>query len=456
MSNHEQPTPSNPKLDVRNTTWKNKQTLQDSVRTTSAVDLEEFCEKHYEKLLPIMADKRALGRRNQRILSLGQYRQEDRDALAARAAILSSKQEDWSTFAHSDSRQESSRYMENHSKSEDSEGGHWKSKSRRKKSSVEDDDLSQPWVLRQNQRQMKEHIAKLPMLTAPEEQEELIVYLAASKEAVSAVVILKERGSQADAIYFVNRALRRPEDSRITGKLGVPILEVNVDSKLVANQGPSQANYVLREIHEGSCSNAMRATIRRLPSLRTVITGPTMHQGRKGTYKSMSGMPSTTNLAGPFRKVPSKSQISNSGYGFYFTKWIEAKPVATITGNQTNGLVERANRSLGEGIKARLGKDNRNWLEEISHVLWAHHTMVKSSNGVTPFSLTYGTKAVIPAEIRMPTRKARASSDKRSKKQEANGKILQHQSQKCKLQAGRLGVPEQRSKPCRRHWKVRT
>ncbi|GKF29535.1 hypothetical protein Tco_0095877, partial [Tanacetum coccineum] len=25
--------------------------------TTSAVDLEEFCEKHYEKLLPIMADK---------------------------------------------------------------------------------------------------------------------------------------------------------------------------------------------------------------------------------------------------------------------------------------------------------------------------------------------------------------------------------------------------------------
>ncbi|GJR12927.1 hypothetical protein Tco_0795579 [Tanacetum coccineum] len=57
MSNHEQPTPSHPKSDVRITTGKNKQTLQDSVRTTSAVDLEEFCEKHYEELLPIMADK---------------------------------------------------------------------------------------------------------------------------------------------------------------------------------------------------------------------------------------------------------------------------------------------------------------------------------------------------------------------------------------------------------------
>ncbi|GJV76930.1 reverse transcriptase domain-containing protein [Tanacetum coccineum] len=139
----------------------------------------------------------------------------------------------------------------------------------------------------------------------------------------------------------------------------------------------------------------------------------------------------------------------------YFTKWIEAKPVATITGNQikkfvwdnivcifrlpgeiisdngkqfrdnpfkdwceklcirqhfasvkhpqTNGLVERANRSLGEGIKARLGARNKKWMEEISHVLWAHRTMIKSSNGDTPFSLTYGTEAVIPAEIGMPT-----------------------------------------------------
>ncbi|GJT67862.1 hypothetical protein Tco_1019342 [Tanacetum coccineum] len=57
MSNHEQPTPSHPRSDVRNTIGKDKQTPQGSARTTSAVDLEEFCEKHYEKLLPIMANK---------------------------------------------------------------------------------------------------------------------------------------------------------------------------------------------------------------------------------------------------------------------------------------------------------------------------------------------------------------------------------------------------------------
>ncbi|GJX32237.1 reverse transcriptase domain-containing protein [Tanacetum coccineum] len=59
-------------------------------------------------------------------------------------------------------------------------------------------------------RQMKEHIAKLPMLTAPEEQEELIIYLAASKEAVS-VVLMTEREARQMPIYFVSRALRGPE-----------------------------------------------------------------------------------------------------------------------------------------------------------------------------------------------------------------------------------------------------
>nr|GEW06975.1 reverse transcriptase domain-containing protein [Tanacetum cinerariifolium] len=42
-------------------------------------------------------------------------------------------------------------------------------------------------------------------------------------------------------------------------------------------------------------------------------------------------------------------------------------------------------------------------MEEVSHVLWAHRTMIKSSNGETPFSLTYGVEAVIPTEIDMPT-----------------------------------------------------
>ncbi|GJX94571.1 reverse transcriptase domain-containing protein [Tanacetum coccineum] len=107
-------------------------------------------------------------------------------------------------------------------------------------------------------------------------------------------------------------------------------------------------------------------------------------------------------IDGPFSEGPGK--VRNLIVAMdYFTKWIEAKAVETITGNQSNGLVERTNWSIGEGIKARLGEENKNWIEQLPHVLWAHRTMIKSRHDDTPFSLTYGTEAVIPVEIGMPT-----------------------------------------------------
>ncbi|GJU83685.1 reverse transcriptase domain-containing protein [Tanacetum coccineum] len=59
-------------------------------------------------------------------------------------------------------------------------------------------------------KQMKKLIAELPMLTAPKEKEELIVYLAATKEAISAVLITDMEGKQVP-VYFVSCALRGPE-----------------------------------------------------------------------------------------------------------------------------------------------------------------------------------------------------------------------------------------------------
>ncbi|GJS22442.1 reverse transcriptase domain-containing protein [Tanacetum coccineum] len=376
-------------------------------------------------------------------------------------------------------------------------------------------------------RQMKEHIAKLHMLTAPEEQEKLIIYLAASKEAVSAVLMTKREAKQMP-IYFVSRALRGPEVNHTSmeklvlalvhaskrlkryfqahpiivvtdqpiknilsnpelagrmqkwsiqlGEFGIYYrLRVSVKGQVLADfiverpeeEGqddpikeeeplPAQAftsKLRLAKIHEGSCS--MHAGTRSVVSkaLRIGYYWPTMHKDARALIKACQECQGI-DIAGPFPEGTGKVKFLIVAMD-YFTKCIEAKPVATITGNQvkkfvwenivcrfglpgeiisdngkqfrdnpfkdwceklciqqhfasvkhpqTNGLVERANRSLGEGIKARLGKDNKNWMEEISHVLWVHRTMVKSSNGDTPFSLTYGTEAVIPAEIRMPT-----------------------------------------------------
>ncbi|GJW61765.1 reverse transcriptase domain-containing protein [Tanacetum coccineum] len=59
-------------------------------------------------------------------------------------------------------------------------------------------------------KQMKKLIAELPMLTTPKEKEELIVYLSATKEAISAVLMTDREGKQV-LVYFVSRALRGPE-----------------------------------------------------------------------------------------------------------------------------------------------------------------------------------------------------------------------------------------------------
>ncbi|GJX95638.1 reverse transcriptase domain-containing protein [Tanacetum coccineum] len=100
--------------------------------------------------------------------------------------------------------------------------------------------------------------------------------------------------------------------------------------------------------------------------------------------------------------------ISDNGKQFRddpFKDWCEKLCInqhfASVKHPQTNGHAERENCSLGEGIK-QVGARSR-WMKELPHVLWAHRTMIKSSNGDISFSLTYGTEAVILAEIGMPT-----------------------------------------------------
>ncbi|KAK7382390.1 hypothetical protein VNO80_01241 [Phaseolus coccineus] len=135
----------------------------------------------------------------------------------------------------------------------------------------------------------------------------------------------------------------------------------------------------------------------------------------------------------------------------YFTKWIEAEPVAQITAHkvqhfiwkniacrfgiprhlvsdngtqfasqqlgklclelgikqvfasvehpQTNGQVESANRVLLRGLKRRLEKAKGAWAEEVPRIVWAYHTTPQSTTKETPFSLVYGSDAMIPVEI---------------------------------------------------------
>nr|GEV48446.1 reverse transcriptase domain-containing protein [Tanacetum cinerariifolium] len=92
--------------------------------------------------------------------------------------------------------------------------------------------------------------------------------------------------------------------------------------------GPLQAKYVLREIHEGSCS---------------------MHVGpRSVVAKALRSGEIVFDNGKQFRDNPFKDSCEKLSIRQCF---------ASVKHHQANSLVERANRSLGEGIKARLGLD---------------------------------------------------------------------------------------------------
>ena len=46
-----------------------------------------------------------------------------------------------------------------------------------------------------------------------------------------------------------------------------------------------------------------------------------------------------------------------------------------------------------------------NWVEELPNVLWAYQTTLRRSTGETPFSMTYGTEAIILVEVSLSSSK---------------------------------------------------
>nr|GEU39154.1 reverse transcriptase domain-containing protein [Tanacetum cinerariifolium] len=176
--------------------------------------------------------------------------------------------------------------------------------------------------------------------------------------------------------------------------------------------GPLQVNYVIREIHEGSCSIHAGSRSVVAKALRSGYYWPTMHTDAKNLIRECNDCQGI-DIAGPFSEGPNKVKFLIVAMD-YFTKWIEARPVATIIGAQVKKFVWD-NIVCRFGLPGEIVSDNekqfrdnpfKDWcekLKEISHVLWAHRTMIKSSNGETPFLLTYGAEVMIPAEIGMPT-----------------------------------------------------
>ena len=68
---------------------------------------------------------------------------------------------------------------------------------------------------------------------------------------------------------------------------------------------------------------------------------------------------------------------------------------------QTNGMVERLNRTLCNSL-AKVKEQDEDWDIHIPAVLFAYRTKRYSTTRYTPFQLTYGCQAKMPIETILP------------------------------------------------------
>nr|GEU57545.1 reverse transcriptase domain-containing protein [Tanacetum cinerariifolium] len=116
----------------------------------------------------------------------------------------------------------------------------------------------------------------------------------------------------------------------------------------------------------------------------------------------------------------------------------EAKPVATITGAQIKKFIWD-NMVCRFCLPGEILSDNEKQFKDnplkTGAKNYAHRTMIKTSNGETPFSLTYRTKAVIPVEIGMPTlRTAEVDMIKNDETLEINLDLLEEKTEQATIQ----------------------
>jgi len=93
------------------------------------------------------------------------------------------------------------------------------------------------------------------------------------------------------------------------------------------------------------------------------------------------------------------TQFASQQLGKLCTEVSIKQVFASVEHPQTNRQVESANIILIRGLKRRLEKAKGTWAEEVPRIVWAYHTTPQSSTMETPFSLVYGSDAMISMEI---------------------------------------------------------
>ncbi|KAI5337268.1 hypothetical protein L3X38_016537 [Prunus dulcis] len=278
-------------------------------------------------------------------------------------------------------------------------------------------------------------------------------------------------------LYLTNGTL--PEDKAQARKLRYRSARYTVINDVLYKRGyttpylkcptAEQGEYILREIHSGVCGDHSGSRSLAYKVFRQGYFWPTMHQDantlvkrcdkcqRFGNVPHIPAEPLTPivspwpfaqwglDLIGPMPQ--GKGQVKYAVVAVdYFTKWVEAEPLATITAAkiedfvwthiccrfgipyaiitdngrqfdselfrqfctrlkinlffaspahpQSNGQVEAINKIVKKLLKRQLDKAKGACPEKLPEALWAIRTSYRTSTGETPFSMAFGSEAV--------------------------------------------------------------
>ncbi|KAL5559669.1 hypothetical protein UlMin_035880 [Ulmus minor] len=225
---------------------------------------------------------------------------------------------------------------------------------------------------------------------------------------------------------------------------------------------PDQGLYIMREIHEGVCGNhaGKRSLLHKIYVRRCDACqrfSPLIHQPAEELNSVLSPWPFAKwgiDLIGPLPLGKYRMKFAVVAIDYY-TKWVEAEPLSEITEARTtsfvwknivcrfgiphslvsdngtqfdsrglkklcselgirkhfasvahpqsNGQVEAVNKTIKRNLERKLEGLKNAWVEELPRVLWAYRTTSRTATGKTPFSMTYGTEAVLPVEVGEPS-----------------------------------------------------